>query len=97
MYFNKEAATKQSDEKKNRSPDRFIFSAVSFSSVFLAHEKQTDEHPAKMANPAFVMDVVSKEVLPNVMRINKAPERNINTRKAPINTFNAFLIELVIN
>ena len=83
MNFNSEATTKHSDEKKNRSPESFILPAAFGSSVFLAHEKQTDAQPAKTAKPAFVIDVVSNDGFPNVIRIKSAPERKMNTRKMP--------------
>ena len=96
MNFNKEATTKQSEEKKNLSPEILILSAMALSSVFLAQEKQTDAQPANIANPALVIDVVSKEVLPKVMRMNNAPERKIKTRNPPISSLAIFLMPIII-
>ena len=70
------------------------------SSVFLAQEKQTDAQPANTAKPAFVMDVVSKVGLPNVIRIKSAPDIKIKTKKVPISilaVFRMITINSVIN
>ncbi len=90
IYFSKEATTKHKEEKKNRSPDSFILPAIFGSSVFLAHEKQTEAQPAKTAKPALVMEVVSKVGLPNVINIKSAPDKKMNTKKAPISILAVF-------
>ena len=95
MYLSKEATTKQSDEKKNRSPECLILPAILLSSVFLAHEKQTDAQPANTANPALVMEVVSKEGFPNVIKMKSAPDKKMNTKKVPIRILAVFLMMAV--
>jgi len=87
MYLSNEAITKHKADKKRFSPCLLILSISLLSSRFRAHAKLTDAQPANMAKPALVIEVLSKEDIPKVKMIKKAPARKINSNRMPTTIF----------